>query len=190
MAETRNDPKLKEFIINKTLELMSENGVGGTSLKQVAEACCISRGTLYYYFKSKDELILQINQWNMNRITSTLLGLLDGFLREGKSPGEIVLEIFKSVSGAELRGRMHFYLINEAMTSNPALIAPLRESYREWFRIIENSFTRFLPESSDREAVARSLVAALDGIIIQKFLSLNDISLKRIVDIETKGYGG
>lgn len=190
MAETRNDPLLKEHIIKTTLLLMSEKGVGGTSLKQVAEASGISRGTLYYYFKSKDDLILHMNQWNMNRITATLLGLLDGFVRDGKTSGEIVLEIFRAVSSAQLRGRMHFYLINEAMTSNPGLIEPLRESYSEWFRIIEDSFIRFLPGDADREAIARSLVAALDGMIIQDFLQINDIPLERIANVETRGYGG
>lgn len=190
MAETRKDPNLKEQILAVSVDLMAQGGVSSTSLSQIAEACGISKGTLYYYFRSKDELILQINKWNMDRLTSSLLTLLDSFIDEERDAAHIILEVFRAVSGAELRGRMHLYLLNEALTLNPTLIEPLRESYREWFAIIEKNFRKILPAESDREAIARGLVAALDGMIIQKILSLDDIPLERIVDVEIKGYGG
>lgn len=190
MAETRKDPKLKEHILTTSLDLMSRKGVAGTTLKQVAESCGISRGTLYYYYKSKDDLILDINKWNMDRLTGTLFGLLDSYMKEGREPSQIVLEVFRAVGGAEMRGRMHLYLINEAISRNPDLTERLRESYRNWFQILEEAFTKILPENADRQAVARGLVAALDGMVIQNILSLDDIPLERIVSVEINGYGG
>lgn len=158
--------------------------------KKVAETCGISAGTLYYYFRSKDDLILHINQWNMERLTSSLLALLEEHVREGRDSAEIILEVFKALNAAELRGRMHLYLINEAMSRNPDLLIPLRKSYRNWFDMIEKAFIRILPVEADREAIARGLVASLDGLIIQKILNIDDVPLERIVKVETKGYGG
>lgn len=190
MAETLKDPQLKKRILSKALELMSVEGINNTTLKKVAESCEISRGTLYYYYRSKDELILHINDWNMERLTSSLLILLEEHVKAGLDPSDIILEVFKALDSAELRGRMHLYLINEAMSRNPGLLKPLARSYRNWFRILEEAFVKILPEGADREAIARGLVATLDGLIIQKILNLDDIPLERIVEVETKGYGG
>lgn len=188
MAETRKDPALKEQILEKALELMSDKGVQRTSLSQIAEASGISKGTLYYYYKSKDELILDINKGNMDRLTSSLLTLLEIPPGEERSMESVILEVFKAVGQAEMRGRLHLYLINEAISGNPGLAEKLRESYREWFEILESAFKAILPSITDREAVARGLVASLDGIIIQNILKLNDIKLERIVEREVKGY--
>lgn len=170
------------------MELMSEKGVKGTTLSDIASHCRISRGTLYYYYRSKDELIFDINEWNMSRLTSGLLNMLDGFIKKGLGFTEIMLEVFKAVSGAETRGRMHIYLINEAISRNPDLQKRLQHSYRHWFSILEEAFTRILPDDCDREALARGIVASLDGIMIQNILSISTIPLERVVGSMVSGF--
>ena len=155
----------------------------------IAVKCDISKGTLYYYYRSKNELIMDINEWNMNKITSGLLELLDTFIANGKGFTEILPEVFKAVSGAEIRGRMHLYLINEAISKNPDLIIKLRESYREWFDILERAFEKILTDFEDPEALARAIVASIDGIMIQNILSIGEIPMDRVVSTMVSGYG-
>jgi AcrR family transcriptional regulator len=189
MAETKKDPKIKEIILASALKLMSEKGVSGTSLSDIAIKCEISKGTLYYYYRSKDALIFDINKWNMEKLTSDLLDLLDSFIREGKEVSEILLEMFKTISGAQTRGRMHLYLINEGLSRNPDLVKKLRDSYGHWFNMLEEAFAKILPAKTDREAAARALVASLDGIMIQNILSIDEIPLERVVTTLVSGYG-
>lgn len=188
MAETRNDPDIREKIIAVAINQMTENGVTRTSLNRIAEACGISKGTLYYYYKTKDDLILDINRLNMEGLTSSLLALLAGFRGEEREIHDIILAVFRAVGNAEMRGKMHLYLLNEAVSGNRDLAGKLRESYREWFSIMEKAFIRLLPSHCDREAVARGLVAALDGMVIQNLLGVNDVSMERIVEREVRGY--
>ena len=49
------DPK--ETIIKESTKLFLANGFRGTSVKQITEAAGIGRGTLYWYFKSKEEVL-------------------------------------------------------------------------------------------------------------------------------------
>lgn len=188
MAETKGDPRLKEHILTTALELMSRKGINGTTLSDIAKACDISRGTLYYYYNSKSELILQINKWNMEKLTDGLLKLLDTYIEKGLGFSEILPEVFKTISGAQTRGRMHLYLINEAISKNPDLADRLRESYRNWFLILESAFIKILPENKDRQAIARALVASLDGMMIQNILSINEIPLNRVTASMSDGF--
>jgi AcrR family transcriptional regulator len=48
---------VKETIIRESTRLFLANGFRGTSVKQITEAAGIGRGTLYWYFKSKEEIL-------------------------------------------------------------------------------------------------------------------------------------
>lgn len=51
---------VKETIIRESTRLFLANGYRGTSVKQITEAAGIGRGTLYWYFKSKEEILESI----------------------------------------------------------------------------------------------------------------------------------
>lgn len=162
--------------------------MAGATLGEIAQVCGISRGTLYYYYRSKDDLILDINEWNMEKITRGLLELLEACIGEGRGMGEILTEAFRTITGAEARGRLHLHLLNEAFSRNPALVGRLKKSYRRWFRLMETALEELLPVGADGEALARGIVASLDGMVIQSLLSLDEIPLERIVGTAVQGF--
>ncbi len=48
---------MKESIVRESTRLFLANGFRGASVKQITEAVGIGKGTLYWYFKSKDEIL-------------------------------------------------------------------------------------------------------------------------------------
>ncbi len=57
-----NTGNLKEAIVQESIRLFLVNGFSGTSVKQITEAVGISRGGLYWYFKSKEDIQIAIFQ--------------------------------------------------------------------------------------------------------------------------------
>ncbi len=51
---------LKEEYINKAKFILMSNGYKALTLRKVAKECGVALGTLYNYFKSKDELVAHI----------------------------------------------------------------------------------------------------------------------------------
>lgn len=49
-----------EAIVQAAIGLMSERGYAGTSLQDVADRVGVLKGNLYYYFRSKEDLLLRI----------------------------------------------------------------------------------------------------------------------------------
>lgn len=50
----------KEAIFQSTLVLLQDNGFHGTPMSQIAQQAKISVGTIYHYFESKEDLILEL----------------------------------------------------------------------------------------------------------------------------------
>jgi len=52
----------KEAILQSTLELIKDNGFHGTPISMIAKHAGVASGTIYHYFSSKDEIIMELNR--------------------------------------------------------------------------------------------------------------------------------
>lgn len=50
----------KQFILEKAKEVFMEKGFRNVTMKDIVEACAISRGGLYLYFSSTEEVFLEV----------------------------------------------------------------------------------------------------------------------------------
>ena len=75
MAKRRNDIDKKTFI-SAAEKLILDKGANDFSLADLAKKMGISKGTLYYHYPSKDDLILDIIEEHMYRLPEWLLARL------------------------------------------------------------------------------------------------------------------
>ncbi|GEM_PF-6511345 len=54
----------EEEIIEKAIDLFVEKGFAATAMQEVAESCAMSKGTLYNFFKSKDQLLVRATAYS------------------------------------------------------------------------------------------------------------------------------
>jgi len=52
---------MKERIVETSIQLFDRKGFRGTSIKEIVEELNVTKGTFYYYFKSKEELLKDIH---------------------------------------------------------------------------------------------------------------------------------
>lgn len=60
--------KRKEEIMQSAIRFFSEKGYFSTSVKEIADDCKISKGTLYHFFDSKEELLIQVIESNHKKM--------------------------------------------------------------------------------------------------------------------------
>ena len=58
----------REMILARAAELFARNGYQGTSMNQVAEACGLSKATLYHYYRDKYALLVSIADGHVTRL--------------------------------------------------------------------------------------------------------------------------
>ena len=68
----RKDEKLRDvsrrMILDRTARLLVRKGYGDTSLRNIAQACDMKAGSLYYHFESKDALVEEVLTEGVNRV--------------------------------------------------------------------------------------------------------------------------
>lgn len=67
----------KQLILEVALSSFSQKGYYSTSVQEIASQCGISKGSLYKYFSSKEELFIEICEYNQNQLFEKFASLDD-----------------------------------------------------------------------------------------------------------------
>ncbi len=166
MAKRKNDLS-RDSIITAAESLVSEIGANGFSLLDVSRKMGISKGTLYYYYPTKDGLLLDIIEKHMGE----LLNDFDEWLKRHQNI-PITYSHFLDVvlyKGTKLfnRAKLHVYLVNECMRGNSNLESRYSELWHLWEKKLEDGIHQLFPEQKDAHNTAYALMLLIDGLCIQ-----------------------
>jgi AcrR family transcriptional regulator len=174
----------RQKIIEAAMAMISQKGVDKTSLAMIAKASGISKGTLYYYYASKNELIFDIADLHMEKITTAMFSMIDG--RKVLSWENLLTAFFDILLKSEARSRLHLYLIREAVSGNNCLKARFRHTYSQWFCLVDKAYGKMPGLQTGLPAKSKFLVALVDGFILQSLLETEPIDVKDIVSLILK----
>jgi AcrR family transcriptional regulator len=180
MARTRDaSAGYREKIIQGASKLIIEKGVASTSLADIAEEVGISKGTLYYYYPSKGELIFDISERHMEYITDKIFSWIEES-GQGVAPDEVLWLVFKTITTSETRGHIHVYLLQEALTGNASLRERFTQEYERWASLIEQGLHKIIPGRTDHGIAARVILSSIDGLLLQHLLGVPNVPLEQI----------
>lgn len=172
MAKTRNDVD-KTAYIKAAEKLITEKGANDFSLADLAKEMGISKGTLYYHYPTKDDLILDIMEWHMEGLSRDYVDWLQRHQNDQISPERFLDVIF--YKGVKLfnKARLHIYLINECLRGNEGLRKRYTELWEAWQKRLEEGLAQAFPAVQDRSTYAYMLMLIIDGLTIQEAISNN-----------------
>jgi TetR/AcrR family transcriptional regulator, transcriptional repressor for nem operon len=75
MTNSAQEPDKRERLIASATELIYRDGVERPTLAQIAKAADVPAGNVYYYFKTKDELIEAVVECRATQVCDLLTGL-------------------------------------------------------------------------------------------------------------------
>lgn len=171
----------KEKILQSATILFSKKGISQTSLRDIAKGAGISRGTLFYHYSTKDELLYDVLDRFLNGISAIVR-----YSTYENSNGERKLaleESFNLLTKSEFLMKINLYFIEEAFTGDGAIREKLIEKYQEWHGEFKELLLRANKTLSDRRIGLRAtiLLATIDGICMQYLLEPDAINLHVIV---------
>ncbi|PID77985.1 MAG: TetR family transcriptional regulator [Deltaproteobacteria bacterium] len=170
---------MKDKIIEAASKLFIKKGVEKTSLAEISKFAGISKGTLYYYFNTKSDLVFTVVEMHMQKLTENLLDLL----QKNKDPEEILYSLYSTIPSEITRSRLHIYLVREAVIDSPELKKKFYLIYEKWKSLISEGLEKLFPGIKDSEAFAGFIIASIDGLVIQNLLGIDKISTDRYVYI-------
>jgi TetR/AcrR family transcriptional regulator, transcriptional repressor for nem operon len=162
----------KDRLIIAARDLFWSHGYEATTLAEVVKKANVNSGSLYYFFKTKEELLLAVLDWYMENLFPQLIepiiahisdpiervfALLDGYRKAlvatgctyGCPIGNLTLELGDSLPRAREKLAKNF------------------EGWRQWVRkFLEEAGSR-LPEKLDRNEVATFVLTVMEGGVMQ-----------------------
>lgn len=157
---------MRTRILNTASELMLKKGIQATSVNDIACALGISKGTLYYYYAAKDDIILEIAEENLHQLSNEFHSWAENTKRDA-SPLEQISQLFGQVLASKKRSQLQLYLLGEALAGKQLLAQRFKNKYEECLQAVQTALDAALGKIETNNDLARLLLAAMDGLLIQ-----------------------
>jgi TetR/AcrR family transcriptional regulator, repressor for uid operon len=169
--------KAKEKIVESALISFSKYGYDRTRMEDIAEAAKVSKGTLYLYFRSKEELFYAISERNITKLKEQLSTLFTTKKEDLILNAEKFYDNFHKEIGQDFE-KVFFEIIAES-SRNSRLQKMLYEQRIKAFDVIIEYLNLqvqrgFINKDTDIKAIAAGLVALFDGLSISKVLGISE----------------
>jgi AcrR family transcriptional regulator len=155
----------RQRILNVALDLFTEKGYDGTSLREIAEQLGVTKAALYYHFESKEDILMALHMrlHDFGR---------DALLLIGEQPVTLALweQLLDQIVG-EMLAQRKIFLMHER---NQATLEKLhREDHDAEHEDIQNQFRRIL-EDVRLPLRDRVRMAASFGVIFSSLFLAGD----------------
>lgn len=168
----------KKLIMQVALELFANEGYHSSSISKIAKKAGISKGLMYNYFESKEDLLKQIALNGIQEIFEAFDPNKDGILTKK----EFVFFIKSSVM--IVKSQMNFWKLYFSLMAQPQVLMTLGEdfmsSFDSYFKILADYFNN--QGFKDGYTEVRFFVAMLDGVVLHYILDPENFPYEKVVD--------
>ena len=174
--------EVKSKIVESALIAFSKYGYDKTRMDDIAETARVSKGTLYLYFRSKEELFYAISETNILRLKEQLSTLMATRKEELISNAEKFYENFHNEMGHDFE-KVFFEIIAES-ARNPRLKRMLYEHRLRTIDIVTEYLNLqvekdLFAKDVDTKAISAGLVSLFNGLSISKVSGISESSNKQ-----------
>jgi AcrR family transcriptional regulator len=184
MAESPRGTRTIRRILDAAADAFGEQGFRGASMAAVAEAAGVSKALLHYYFKDKDELLLEAQRAAFKKIHERF----DARFQQGDVGMDTALEALDALweSVKEVRGWAPFLLETMAMTAH---IGPVRRHmdhfYDEVMQLLEDGVRKVFSAEAGRmplppERLAWIVRTTIHGLVVELAYARSEEDMVRL----------
>ena len=164
MAAPRKD-NVKELIIETTEELLKTKKLSDISLSEIAQCAGISKGTLYYHYKTKNDILFDITDKYLDQQLNDLLEWTRDASKDTSVHRLVKYVLERDISTAGMR----LHIFYDAMLGNEKIREKLLNRYSEFAQVIAEK----IKERTDRipaDYCAWLVLLLSDGLFIHQTL--------------------
>jgi TetR/AcrR family transcriptional regulator, repressor for uid operon len=176
-VSTQYKIELRERILQSAVTIFSKNGFDKSRMEDISLEAGISKGTLYLYFKSKDELFFAICENNIKKLKEQL----DFLLAQKKEDLIYNVEKFYDNFHNAIKDdeqKVYMELISEC-SRNPKIRNVMYSHRIKVFDIVSKYLNLqidkgLLKKDLDVEAISSGLVSIYDGLTLSKIMGIDN----------------
>ena len=175
----------KNQIIHAAIHVFARHGVAKTKMVHIAEAAGIGKGTIYEYFRSKEEIFSTA----FNTLFAEMEIRLGQIVHSHLTPREKLTQLIRTSvdfygdEASEFAAIMMDFWAEGIRTKNDEILHAinLKQIYQKFRRLISSIVKEGIFKKTDPTSFAAITMAALDGIFLQIIMEPEIINNKKII---------
>jgi AcrR family transcriptional regulator len=157
--------KKKEEILRSAAQVLAEKGYHGTTMEEIAAKLLMTKGSMYYYFKNKDDLLYHCHQMIMD----ISLEQIDEVVNSSLNPIEKLRSAIKGHILLATSEKSMFMVMDKPNQNFSDVqlqeVLEVRKKYSHYFdRIINEGIAKQVFENVDIRMVRMIILGALNWI--------------------------
>ena len=170
MSEKKSSSR--ERIIEAAVWLFYGNGYHATGVAEILKKAKVNSGSFYFFFKSKEELLLAVLDWYLENLEPILIRPV---YEATSDPVERIFELLEGYKRRILATKFDYTcpigrLALEIDPTRRDVHAKIAANFRGWTeavkRCLEDAGKR-IPPGTDREALAKFVLTVMEGGVMQ-----------------------
>lgn len=164
-------------ILQTASALFCNQGVHATSISDIAKTVKLSKGTVSYYYPSKDHLIYEVTEFHLSEVTDSLFVWIEEILPETPLP-DVLERLFSLVFNSADKCRLHICLLADAILGNEVIRKLLYDRVAKWRTMAEAGLLKVA--CAHYRAVTEAIFVFLDSIILKRAMGVTDVRIKDV----------
>lgn len=178
MAAPRN-ADIPGQILNATAKLLQTVSFAEISLADIARTAGISKGTLYYHYKNKNNILFDIADRYLEKLETRLTTWLND---PSKDTSYIRLLRYTFKDGIfDESGSMRLYLITAGMSGNEEVRRKLLQRYEKFKEMLGDAIRQRRP-GIDADHTAWVILTMMDGLLVQSLLGNTGLDIPMFIE--------
>ena len=131
---------MKESIIQKGSDLFQVKGFTQTSIQDIVETLGVTKGTFYYYFTSKEELLMEINLRYINDVLEKQYTIMENQQTDARTKiKEVMTMLIKNIDKQGANAKIFFRELNNLNDKHlKTMVGKRKEFYLNLQKIVED----------------------------------------------------
>lgn len=178
MAAPLNDNS-RNKILKATRELLEEKSFSEISLAEIAKKTGVSKGSVYYYYKTKDDILFDVADEYLGEVYEEFIKWVDNKEKDTSLPRLLRFTLQKGVKDSAQSLRLH--LTMDAVSGNEVIREKILKRYNTFRTVIGEKIAE---RKGDHEAEYYGwlVLTLVDGLMIQHLLKNNEMDLEGFIE--------
>ena len=187
MPKIVNRDKKRSEIAQKAIAVLAKRGFQATTIQEIADAAGLGKGTIYHYFKTKEEILLVVSEQmfrEMERSFGAALLRINEPMEKLSALIEEALHVTEDLENLFII-YTELWLMNVRGDHSGDFISIMKRLHNDLKNLVagmieEGKKQKFWAKDTDSDALASYLISSFDGVIAHYMMDKESFDMQRV----------
>jgi len=187
MPKIVNRDKKRSEIAQKAIEVLAKRGFQATTIQEIADAAGLGKGTIYHYFKTKEEILLVVSEQMFREMERSFGAAL---LRINEPMEKLAALIEEALHVTEDLENLfiiytELWLMNVRGDHSGDFVSIMKRLHNDLKNLVagmieEGKKQKLWAQDTDADALANYLISSFDGVIAHYMMDKESFDMQRV----------